>query len=57
MLSIFADFLAQERDISLELRFSRTKAMEIYKNGVRRKNASRTHRDCLENRAVLPGGI
>ena len=35
---IFADFLAQERDISLELRFSRTKAMEIYKNGVRHPN-------------------
>ena len=34
---IFADFVAQERDISLELRFSRTKAMEIYKNGVRQK--------------------
>ena len=37
---IFADFLAQERDISLELRFSRTKAMEIYKNGVRQKRQS-----------------
>ena len=42
---IFADFVAQERDISLELRFSRTKAMEIYKNGVRQKR-SQTHRDC-----------
>ncbi len=40
MLFIFADFLAQERDISLELRFSRTKAMEIYKNGVRQKRQS-----------------
>ena len=39
---IFADFLAQERDISLELRFSRTKAMEIYKNGVRQKRQSDT---------------
>ena len=37
---IFADFVAQERDISLELRFSRTKAMEIYKNGVRQKRQS-----------------
>ena len=37
---IFADFRAQERDISLELRFSRTKAMEIYKNGVRQKRQS-----------------
>ena len=39
---IFADFAAQERDISLELRFSRTKAMEIYKNGVRQKRQSDT---------------
>ena len=39
---IFADFVAQERDISLELRFSRTKAMEIYKNGVRQKRQSDT---------------
>ncbi len=37
---IFADFLAQERDISLELRFSRTKAMELYKNGVRQNRQS-----------------
>ena len=37
---ICADFVAQERDISLELRFSRTKAMEIYKNGVRQKRQS-----------------
>ena len=39
---IFADFVAQERDISLELRFSRAKAMEIYKNGVRQKRQSDT---------------
>ena len=45
---IFADFLAQERDISLELRFSRTKAMEIYKNGVRQKRQS--------DAQGLPGG-
>ena len=37
---VFADFVAQERDISLELRLSRTKAMEIYKNGVRQKRQS-----------------
>ena len=34
---ILADFQAQGRDFSLELRFSRLKSMEIYKNGVRQK--------------------
>lgn len=35
--SILAEFEAQARPISLELRLSRVKAMEIYKNGVRQK--------------------
>ena len=52
---IFADFVAQERDISLELRFSRAKAMEIYKNGVRQKRQSE-HTGTAQNRTVLPGG-
>lgn len=34
---ITADFEAQNRDFSIELRISRNKAMEIYKNGVRQK--------------------
>ena len=34
---IKADFTAQGRDFALELRLSRAKAMEIYKNGVRQK--------------------
>ncbi len=34
---IHADFAAQGRDFALELRLSRAKAMEIYKNGVRQK--------------------
>ncbi len=34
---IKADFTAQGRDFALELRLSRAKAMEIYKNGVRMK--------------------
>ena len=42
---IFADFVAQERDISLELRFSRTKRWKSTKT-VCGRNASRTHRDC-----------
>ena len=49
---IFADFVAQERDISLELRFSRTKAMEIYKNGVRQKRQS----DAQGLLKTVPGG-
>ena len=59
---IFADFLAQERDISLELRFSRTKAMEIYKNGVRQKRQSdaqgllKTVLFCPEDLAIVRDG-
>ena len=59
---IFADFLAQERDISLELRFSRTKAMEIYKNGVRQKRQSdaqgllKTVLFCPEDLALIKAG-
>lgn len=34
---ILAEFAAQNRDFTLELRLSRTKSMEIYKNGVRQK--------------------
>ncbi|MGI6180804.1 MAG: DNA replication/repair protein RecF, partial [Agathobaculum sp.] len=34
---IQAEFEAKERDFSLEMRFSRTKPLEIYKNGVRQK--------------------
>ena len=34
---IQAEFTAQGRDLALELRLSRAKAMEIYKNGVRQK--------------------
>ena len=34
---IHADFAAQGRDFALELRLSRAKAMEIYKNGVRQR--------------------
>ena len=34
---IRADFAAQGRDFTLELRLSRLKAMEIYRNGVRQK--------------------
>ena len=59
---IFADFVAQERDISLELRFSRTKAMEIYKNGVRQKRQSdaqgllKTVLFCPEDLALIKSG-
>ena len=59
---IFADFVAQERDISLELRFSRTKAMEIYKNGVRQKRQSdaqgllKTVLFCPEDLMILKKG-
>ena len=59
---IFADFLAQERDVSLELRFSRTKAMEIYKNGVRQKRQSdaqgllKTVLFCPEDLALIKAG-
>lgn len=38
--SISADFFAQERDFTLELRLFREKSMEIYKNGVRQKRQS-----------------
>ncbi len=34
---IQAEFEAKERDFSLEMRFSRTRPLEIYKNGVRQK--------------------
>lgn len=37
---ILADFQAQGRDFALELRLSRLKSMEIYKNGVRQKRQS-----------------
>ncbi|MDO4271021.1 MAG: DNA replication/repair protein RecF [Eubacteriales bacterium] len=37
---ISAEFEAQSREIELELRLSRTKSMEIYKNGVRQKRQS-----------------
>ena len=51
---IFADFLAQERDISLELRFSRTKAMDLQKRCAAETPVGRT--GTAQNRAVLPGG-
>ena len=34
---IRADFAAHDRDFTVELRLSRAKSMEIYKNGVRQK--------------------
>lgn len=37
---ILAEVEAQHRDFSLDLRFSRVKPMEIYKNGVRQKRQS-----------------
>lgn len=51
---ICSEFEAQGRENTLELRLSRLRAMEIYKNGVRRSGERRA--GSAQDRAVLSGG-
>ena len=59
---IQADFTAKGRENTLELRFSRLKAMEIYKNGVRQKRQAdgqgllKTVLFCPEDLALIRAG-